>query len=292
MLNHDNFSTSSNGYRSDDSFPNTSARSATTSNGTLDGLLEWDVICERSRRASAHPGNQRYQALVRDWRVEYQSTKARQDKTAITRFIIQHVQSEGGRFVSFNKASCLWEELDLTAVHEKVTHALRSGSEEKKQQKKIYLKLRAASAKQRDEATATTAIFNFNPILPQKQQQQELHSGEHDNATQKGEDVLLTKPMNIIQVPIDLLFNSDVTPIEDLNFEVVDSEADHDGTRMLVSSSSSKSYLPKRNSVVKEVYRPLKNTLLQSLDEVGVEIMKEIACWRNDEDDFNSGSAL
>ena len=290
MLNHDNFSTSSNGYRSDDSFPNTSARSATTSNGTLDGLLEWDVICERSRRASAHPGNQRYQALVRDWRVEYQSTEARQDKTAITRFIIQHVQSEGGRFVSFNKASCLWEELDLTAVHEKVTHALRSGSEEKKQQKKIYLKLRAASAKQRDEATATTAIFNFNPILPQQQQQQELHS-EH-NATQKGEDVLLTKPMNVIQVPSEILFNSDVTPIEDLNFEVVDSEADHDGTRMLVSSSSSKSYLPKRNSVVKEVYRPLKNTLLQSLDEVCVEIMKEIACWRNDEDDFNSGSAL
>lgn len=227
MQNHDNFSTSSNGYGSDDSVSNTSARSATTSNGTLDGLLEWDVICERSRRASAHPGNQRYQALVRDWRVEYQSTKARQDKTAITRFIIQHVQSEGGRFVSFNKASCLWEELDLTAVHEKVTHALRSGSEEKKQQKKIYRKLRAASAKQRDEATATTAIFNFNPILPQQQQQQELHS-EH-NATQKGEDVLLTKPMNVIQVPSEILFNSDVTPIEDLNFEVVDSEADHDG---------------------------------------------------------------
>jgi hypothetical protein len=114
-------------------------------------LNEADVICARNKRATKHPGNCRYQAFVRAHREVYQTSKLREEKSIITRSVIEKVKEYGGRFVRYNKKTGTWNDIDADTAYDKVSHALRSGKEE--QQKRLNTKTRNAQAcEKRDEA--------------------------------------------------------------------------------------------------------------------------------------------
>jgi hypothetical protein len=91
-----------------------------------EGLTPVDIICARDKQAHQHPGNQKYQAIVRSQREIYQHSKYRDGKGRTTRSVIAKVEAYGGRFMKYDNKSKTWTALDREAEKEKVAHALRS----------------------------------------------------------------------------------------------------------------------------------------------------------------------
>jgi hypothetical protein len=100
------------------------------------GLLQTDVICARDRQAHKLVGNRRYQELIYANRDVYQKATVREEKSKITKHVIQTVKDYGGRFVKYDKETGSWIEIDATAEHPKVSHALRSSKERPKKNQK------------------------------------------------------------------------------------------------------------------------------------------------------------
>ena len=91
----------------------------------IGNLQPSDVIAARNSAAHKHPGNVKYNALVREHGPLYQASKKRDDKSRLTRKIIQTVEEEfGGKFVKLVDND--WVEISNAEKHEKVSHALRS----------------------------------------------------------------------------------------------------------------------------------------------------------------------
>eukprot|EP00522_Entomoneis_paludosa_P016011 CAMPEP_0172460176 /NCGR_PEP_ID=MMETSP1065-20121228/35832_1 /TAXON_ID=265537 /ORGANISM="Amphiprora paludosa, Strain CCMP125" /LENGTH=607 /DNA_ID=CAMNT_0013215129 /DNA_START=48 /DNA_END=1871 /DNA_ORIENTATION=- len=109
---------------------NVSAASTSSIANMEEGLQETDVICARDKFSNKHTGNLRYQAIVRAHREAYQGSKLNEEKSTMTRSVIQKVKEFGGRFVKFNKKTRRWEEISAAAEHDKVSHALRSSTKE------------------------------------------------------------------------------------------------------------------------------------------------------------------
>eukprot|EP00523_Entomoneis_sp_CCMP467_P020348 CAMPEP_0168844000 /NCGR_PEP_ID=MMETSP0727-20121128/8511_1 /TAXON_ID=265536 /ORGANISM="Amphiprora sp., Strain CCMP467" /LENGTH=270 /DNA_ID=CAMNT_0008897629 /DNA_START=96 /DNA_END=904 /DNA_ORIENTATION=+ len=105
--------------------------STTTTTKFLEqGLHESDVICARDKFSNKHPGNLRYQALIRAHREAYQASKLNDEKSRLTRTVMSLVAERGGRFVKLNKTTSSWDEISSAAQHDKVSHALRSSTKE------------------------------------------------------------------------------------------------------------------------------------------------------------------
>lgn len=105
-----------------------------------EGLQETDVICTRDRFSNKHPGNKRYQAIIRAHRDAYQASKLNEAKSTMTRSVIHIVKDMGGRFVKYNKQQKKWLEIPENAAHDKVSHALRSTTKDEPKKKKSRIK--------------------------------------------------------------------------------------------------------------------------------------------------------
>mmetsp|Transcript_12664 Transcript_12664/g.35129 ORF Transcript_12664/g.35129 Transcript_12664/m.35129 type:complete len:841 (-) Transcript_12664:186-2708(-) len=90
------------------------------------GLGINDVTCgERNLMARKHPGNHKYNELIQKYRMLYQNAERNNEKGRVTKLIIQTVEEYGGRFVK-QRENGEWVEIDKSAKHDKVSHALRT----------------------------------------------------------------------------------------------------------------------------------------------------------------------
>jgi len=89
-------------------------------------VLEWDVLCGREKRATSHPGTQRFRDIVQSYCGRYQNTERRSEKADIANEIISVIHGDGSRFLKQSGDGSGWVQLDDATVKEKVSHALRS----------------------------------------------------------------------------------------------------------------------------------------------------------------------
>jgi hypothetical protein len=95
----------------------------------------FDVLLGRGKQHAGHPGNERLQTLLNMNSVRYNATTSRHEKTAITKEIVQSIQTAGDpprRFLKFDKEGDGWVEVDGAAARVKVSHAMRYASRYKK----------------------------------------------------------------------------------------------------------------------------------------------------------------
>jgi hypothetical protein len=95
----------------------------------------FDVLLGRGKKNTGHHGNEQLQTVLNMHSVRYNSTTSRNEKTAITKEIVQSIQTTGeppGRFLKFDKDANGWVEVDDVAARIKVSHAIRYASRYKK----------------------------------------------------------------------------------------------------------------------------------------------------------------
>jgi len=88
--------------------------------------LENDVLFGRSKYQKNHTGNQYLRQLCDRQREAYDAAD-RDDKTAITRWIVSRIASRGGRFLKFEKMHKRWFEVNNDEARHKVAHLMRDG---------------------------------------------------------------------------------------------------------------------------------------------------------------------
>lgn len=85
-----------------------------------------DVICDRDIAAKQHPGNVEYRTIIRRHRAAYQIAEKRIDKQLVRDKVIDLIHKTKGRFLV--KDCGIWVEQDMDKVRDKVSHGLRSST--------------------------------------------------------------------------------------------------------------------------------------------------------------------
>ena len=149
---------------------------------SFEGLHQIDVIVQ-NRRAHKHGGNCRYQEIVQNHREAYVNARRKEDKSSITRCVIQKVKEIGSRFMKYHKPTKTWVELDTTSVHEKVSHALRNTNLDRRNRRPIFPGSTAAAATSAAavaESTLPTIVAPSSPTtVPPPTSQPERQSSSH-----------------------------------------------------------------------------------------------------------------
>jgi hypothetical protein len=87
-------------------------------------IKETDVLCGRGGKSNHHVGNKRYRQVIGEFRLKYQGTYAKTDKTALSRAIVGHVHGYGGRFLKRDRSG-KWILLTKGEARKKTAQALR-----------------------------------------------------------------------------------------------------------------------------------------------------------------------
>jgi hypothetical protein len=90
---------------------------------------EWDVLCGRGGRSNHHPGNKRYRQVVSEMKASYKNIEAKSAKTDLSKAILDHVYSYGGRFIKQDRATGRSYVLTATESRKKTSQALRETKE-------------------------------------------------------------------------------------------------------------------------------------------------------------------
>ena len=80
-------------------------------------------------KSNHHPGNKRYRQVVSEMKRTYQSTGAKTAKTDLSRAIVEHVVSYGGRFIKRDEATGQYFLLTKAQARRKTSQALRETKE-------------------------------------------------------------------------------------------------------------------------------------------------------------------
>ena len=91
----------------------------------IDEIQEWDVISGRGGLSNHHTGNRRYRQIVSDVKAMYQTTEAKTGKTDLSRAVVDHVCSYGGRFIKKDSVTGKFYVLTRTEARRKASQALR-----------------------------------------------------------------------------------------------------------------------------------------------------------------------
>ena len=91
----------------------------------VDKVGELDVLCGRGGRSNHHPGNKRYRQVVSEMKASYRNIGSKSAKTDLSRAIVDHVYSYGGRFLKMDKASGKYFVLSIDEGRKKTSQALR-----------------------------------------------------------------------------------------------------------------------------------------------------------------------
>ena len=90
-----------------------------------------DVLCGRGGGTNVHPGNRRFRDLINANRRSY--LKARKnDKPAISRFIVRAIREMNGRFLKKDEKIGLWFEIGDDGAREKTSQGMRQRAPEMK----------------------------------------------------------------------------------------------------------------------------------------------------------------
>jgi hypothetical protein len=90
-----------------------------------------DILCGRGGRSNHHVGNKRYRQVVGEMKASYRTVGSKSAKTDLSRAIVEHVQSYGGRFVKLDKATGKYVMLTQSEARKKTSQALREAKDVK-----------------------------------------------------------------------------------------------------------------------------------------------------------------
>lgn len=88
-------------------------------------ILFASIIFLAGGKSNHHLGNKRYRQVVSEMKNMYRSTEAKTVKTDLSRAIVDHVCSYGGRFVKKDSASGRYYLLTKAEARKKTSQALR-----------------------------------------------------------------------------------------------------------------------------------------------------------------------
>ncbi|CAB9510448.1 expressed unknown protein [Seminavis robusta] len=88
-------------------------------------IRDLDILCGRGGKSNHHFGNKRYRQVVSEMKMMYRSTEAKTVKTDLSRAIVDHVCSYGGRFVKKDDATGKYYLLTKAEARKKTSQALR-----------------------------------------------------------------------------------------------------------------------------------------------------------------------
>jgi hypothetical protein len=88
-------------------------------------VLQWDVLSERGGKANHHDGNKRYRKVVTQMKAQYRGIAQKQDKTQLSRSIVEYVGNYGGRFLKKDTKTGKYYEMTPAEARKKTSQALR-----------------------------------------------------------------------------------------------------------------------------------------------------------------------
>lgn len=145
------------------------------------GLRPEDVVCGRDKLSHSHDGNRRFRKIIHAYRERYQTQKRREEKTKITAKIINMILSEGGRFLRMDEANGTWVELDAAAMHEKVSHSLRSARDPQRAKEKKKQQIETPGIEIQDEKLFEDLLAHQQLLL---QKMMKLNEDSNDEGEQ------------------------------------------------------------------------------------------------------------
>lgn len=84
-----------------------------------------DVLFGRGKFHRSHCGNEKMRELAAAFRELYEKCLDRDQKTDITRYIVDSIKHNGGRFLKYNKEDRQWYVVSDEEARQKVSHAMR-----------------------------------------------------------------------------------------------------------------------------------------------------------------------
>eukprot|EP00980_Cylindrotheca_fusiformis_P002271 scaffold523_cov101-Cylindrotheca_fusiformis.AAC.9 len=91
----------------------------------IEGLQKDDILCGRGGKSNHHPGNQRYRRFVQEMKEKYKTMGRKGAKTDLSIAIVNHIHSNGGRFVKYDKQKDKYYILTPSEARKKTSQALR-----------------------------------------------------------------------------------------------------------------------------------------------------------------------
>lgn len=98
---------------------------SSTNKVEIDQITSKDVLFGRGRNQRSHVGNRYMRQLARSFRRAYEGCQDRDDKTYITRSIVDAIHRHGGRFLKYHKEGQHWMVVSDEEARQKVSHAIR-----------------------------------------------------------------------------------------------------------------------------------------------------------------------
>lgn len=95
----------------------------------IDDIGELDVLCGRGGKSNHHSGNKKYRQVISEMKMMYRQTEAKALKTDLSRAIVDHVCSYGGRFVRKDERAGRYYLLSKSEARKKTSQALRETKE-------------------------------------------------------------------------------------------------------------------------------------------------------------------
>ncbi|KAL3935637.1 MAG: hypothetical protein SGBAC_008883 [Bacillariaceae sp.] len=99
---------------------------------------ETDILMGRGGKSNHHPGNKRYREDISNFKKTYAQLQNKEDKTDLSRNVVDHVHNYKGRFLALDKTlrPACWYEITDTVARRKVSQALREDVDPVKRQQK------------------------------------------------------------------------------------------------------------------------------------------------------------
>lgn len=94
-------------------------------------VSELDVLCGRGGKANHHVGNKIYRQLICESKEKYRNTEDKDEKTELSRSIVEKVCDYGGRFVKKDSATGRYYVLPKAEARIKTSQALRENRDSK-----------------------------------------------------------------------------------------------------------------------------------------------------------------
>lgn len=97
----------------------------TTMKVEADDISSKDVLFGRGKHHRDHPGNAQMRNLTRAFYPAYIACQDRDEKTHITKCIVDSIRLHGGRFLKYDKEGQCWVVVSEEEARQKVSHAIR-----------------------------------------------------------------------------------------------------------------------------------------------------------------------
>jgi len=97
---------------------------------------DMDILLGRGGKSNHHPGNKRYREEIENFKTAYTSLTTKDDKTDLTRQVVEYILHYGGRFLELDKTNNLWYLIPDAKARRKVSQALREDVDPTKRREK------------------------------------------------------------------------------------------------------------------------------------------------------------